>query len=326
VVYDFFRSIKLAVVLLIIIAALSALSTFVPQGEVSEYYRNIYSSFFAQLIVGIGFHQFFRSALFLIPAGLFFVNLAICTVDRVVRRARGGRPRRFGPDLIHLGILILMIGGIISLIGKREGYLYLSEGEYAELPDGYQLVLNSFEHTTYEDGRPKDYVSSVEVVYGDEKIGSYAIRVNKPLRVGKLKIYQDSHTSTTTIILKDDSGGHYPLSPGEGFRVENRLYFFMGIEPGSLSTKGMEEEGSSPVRDSMIVFEELDEGGMPVDRHIVGFRDKIDRFIIDDIFTTDQTGLRVVRDSGFLPVLASFIIIGIGLVLTFAQKIGEKAP
>jgi cytochrome c biogenesis protein len=324
-VYDFFRSIKLALVLLIIIAVLSALSTFVPQGEAPGFYANSYSSFFAHLILSIGFHHFFRSALFLIPAGLFFANLAVCMADRMVRRARRGGPKRFGPDLIHLGILILMVGGIISLIGKREGYIYLSEGEYAELPDGYQLFLDSFEHTTYEDGRPKEYVSSVEVVYGDERVGSYEIRVNNPLRVGKLKIYQDSYSSTTTLLLKDEDDGHYALSPGEGFRVEDRLYFFMGIEPGSPLTKGKEDGSSSQIRDSMAVFEELDEGGAPVDRHIVGFRDKIDRLIIDDIFTTDQTGLRVVRDSGFIPVLSALILIGIGLVLTFAQKIGEKA-
>lgn len=323
--YKFFRSIKLAVVLLIIIAALSALSTLVPQGEDAPYYVHTYSPFMAQLITGLHFHNFFKSTLFLIPAGLFFINLAVCMVDRIVRRARRSVPKRFGPDLVHVGILILMIAGIISLIGKRETYITLSKGDYSELPDGYQLFLNSFEHTTYEDGRPKDYVSSVEVRLHDEKIMTYDIRVNKPLKAGRYKIYQDSYSSTFSIVLKDEDEKRYSLNPGEGFRVDDRLYFLMGSEPGSASPQG-DRAGreKSPFQEARIIFEELDSDGIPVGTHRVQISEKIDRFLIDEIFVTDQTILRVVQDRSFLPALAAFIIIGIGLVLTFVQKIGEK--
>jgi len=316
--YNFFRSIKLAVVLLIIIAALSALSTLVPQGEDASFYANIYSPILTQLITGLHFHNFFRSTLFLLPVGLFFINLVVCTVDRIVNRTRRGVAKRYGPDLIHVGILVLMAAGIVSLAAKREAYITLSKGEFAELPDGYQLFLNSFEHTTYEDGRPKDYVSSVEISLQEEKIMDYDIRVNKPLKVGTYKIYQDSYSSTTTVVLKDEDEKRFTLKPGEGFRVGDQLYFLMGIEPGSI----VHDDGY--FQDAKLIFEELDSDGMPVASLMVQVSEKVNRFLVDDIFVTDQTILRVVQDSGFIPALIGFIIIGMGLVLTFVQKIGEK--
>lgn len=304
--------------LLVIIAALSALSTIVPQGEDTQYYVHRYSPFIAQLIIVLHFHNFFRSMLFLLPAGLFFINLAVCTVDRIIKRAHKSVTKRFGPDMIHVGILLLMVAGIVSLVGKREAYITLAKGEYAELPDGYQLFLNSFEYTTYEDGRPKDYVSSVNVTLHEEKLMTHDIRVNKPLKIGKYKIYQDSYNSTSTVVLKDEVEKRFTLKPGEGFRVEDKLYFLMGIEPGSMTNN------DSDFLNAVLIFEELDNNGVPLASHTVQISEKINRFLVDDIFVTDQTILRVVQDSGFVPALAGFIIIGIGLVLTFVQKRGEK--
>ena len=110
--YLFFQSIKLVVVLLIIIAVLAAMSTIVPQGEDVQYYVNTYSPFIARLITGLDFHHLFRSILFLLPVGLFFINLTVCTVHRILKRIQQGAAKRFGPDLIHVGILILMVAGI----------------------------------------------------------------------------------------------------------------------------------------------------------------------------------------------------------------------
>ena len=311
--------------LLIIIAALSALSTLIPQGKDAQYYMNSYSPFIAQLITGLHFHNFFRSTLFLLPAGFFFINLLVCTVDRIVKRARKSVSKRFGPDLIHVGILLLMVAGTISLVAKREAYITLAKGEYAQLPDGYQLFLNSFEYTTYEDGRPKDYVSSVEVSLQEEKIMTHDIRVNKPLKVGTYKIYQDSYSSTSTIVMMDEDERRFTLKPGEGFRIGDQLYFLMGIEPGSSPQQGRgTAQDENYFEDATLLFEELDSDGLPIASHMVQVSEKINQFVVDNIFVTDQTILRVVQDNGFAPALAGFIIIGIGLVLTFVQKLGEK--
>jgi hypothetical protein len=319
---------KLAIVLLLVLAVLSSLSTLVPQGEEAQFYFERYSPPIVHAIVLLHIHNFFRSILFLLPAGLFFINLAVCMAGRMVKRFRAGAPKRFGPDLIHVGILLLIIGGTVSLITRREGYIYLSKGEYAELPDRYQLYLESFEYTTYEDGRPKDYVSSVELLLDGETLRRQEIRVNRPLKIGNFKIYQDSYSTTQTVVLKDPDGKGHSISAGEGFRVGDTFYFFMGMEPGPSppsDTAGNQGQADD-LKSAVIIFEELDAGGVPVKTHHIHKDETIDRFFVDDVLTVNRTGLRVAQDIGFIPVVAAFIIIGAGLALTFVQKIGDMNP
>jgi hypothetical protein len=327
-IHSFFKSMKTAIVLLVVIAALAALSTLVPQGRDAAYYSQRYAPPLSQLILSLGFNSFFRTPLFLIPVALFFINLTVCALHRIVKRLRSGAPKRFGPDLIHLGILLLIVGGIISLISRRETYFTLSAGEFAGLPDGHQLFLTSFTYATYADGRPKDYVSSVEIRKGDMPVGSADIRVNKPLKIEDLKIYQDSFSRTVAVLLEDEQGRSVNLTPGEGFRLGDRFFFFMGLEPGSPPPQRIEaaEEGERLLNRSLLLFEELDRNGLPVETHALTVSDRLAAFTIENVKTTDQTILRVVQDRGFVPVLIAFFIIGAGLTLTFVQKLGEANP
>ncbi len=324
--YRIFRSTRLAVTLLIIIAASSALSTLVPQGKELQYYFNNYSPFFAHLITISHFHRFFRSVFFLLPSGVFFINLAVCTVHRLAWRVKTRAPKRYGPDLIHSGILLLMVGGLVSLLGRQEWYIYLSPGEYTELPDGYQLFLTSFNRTTYEDGRPKEYVSAVEIRKNGKREGYSEIKVNKPLKTGNVKIYQDSYKSTSSLILYDEQNKKYLIRQGDGFRIRDRHYFYTGIEPGPGTAwvdKG--ERAETYLRSDVVILDEYDQNGNPVQLHRLSVSDAIDAYIIKDIIKTEHTGLRIVQDKGYTIVLIAFIVIGAGLALTFMQTLKEKS-
>ncbi|MFW6181076.1 MAG: cytochrome c biogenesis protein ResB, partial [Spirochaetota bacterium] len=213
--HRFFRSTRLAAALLLVIAALGITSTLIPQG--AAYYQRHADQPLVRLVTSLHLHEMFRSPLFLMTAGVFFLNLAVCTVDRVLRRARRGAPMRLGPDLIHTGILILIIAGTLSFLARKEARLGLHEGESVELPRGYRLTLVSFERTTYADGRPKDFVSLVEVRRHGGEPGGSAIRVNSPLKIGNLRVYQDSYRETVKVVLRDENGNLLTVHPGEGF-------------------------------------------------------------------------------------------------------------
>ena len=75
-------------------------ATLVPQRLPDSWYQAHYSSLAYTLIYALGMEEFFRSALFLVPVGIFTINLGVCAVDRFVRRAHRGAPNRFGPDLV----------------------------------------------------------------------------------------------------------------------------------------------------------------------------------------------------------------------------------
>jgi len=321
------------VVLLILIALLSAFSTVVPQGNEHRYYLARYPDFIARLILSTHFHRFFRSAMFLILAGLFFLNLLVCATDRIVRRAKRGAPRRYGPDLIHVGVLLLMISGLMSLTARREWYIRLAEGESAQLGYGYELFLTSFEKKTYMDGRPREYVSKVALLRGGQREKTFEIRVNRPLKVERMRIFQDSYSYTTVLSLKDPNNTRHRLKAGESLHTGDGYFTFSGILPEyeeqilresySDSAEGERIELHDPRRRDFLLFHERDSGGEIVGVRLLAPDDSISGFTIEGVFREEQSGFQVVQDKSFTLVLISFFIVGGGLGFTFLQKMGD---
>ena len=154
--YKFFRSVKLAIVLILIITFTSIISTFIPQNREASFYIETYSRIASWFILSTGFDSFFKSFIFIFPSILFFVNLAVCTFDRLTGRLKRKVKKRFGPDILHIGLLILIVGGIITFTGRTEAFVKMAEGEKISLTGGYTLTLKSFDFLKYENGRPKD--------------------------------------------------------------------------------------------------------------------------------------------------------------------------
>jgi len=307
-VYKFFRSVKLAVVLILVIAVLSILATLIPQQQDPAFYFHTYSPLAARAVIALGLDSFFRSLLFLVPTGLFFVNLSVCTVDRLARRSRGKAKRRHGPDLIHIGLLVLIVGAMFSVFARREAMVYLAEGEEIVLPGEYTVRVLSFEFEQYEDGRPKAWISTVRVRRnGEDVIPSYPIEVNRPLKVNRVKVYQTSYADQARAILVDPEGVEHGISGGEGFTWEGRLLLFRGLE------------GAAFPEMERAIFEEWT-GHERTDVAVVARGEMIGQYRVADLSSRLVTGLKAVHDPGFLPVVAALIIVAAGLSLTFIQK------
>ena len=136
-ILNVFKSVRLALALILVIVVLSLLATLVPQGRPDAWYQERYSPAVSSLVSFMGLGNFFRTPLFLIPVMLFTLNLAVCAADRLVRRARARSPRRYGPDLVHIGLLVLIAAGLVTALGRQEKMWALGAGDDAaagELP------------------------------------------------------------------------------------------------------------------------------------------------------------------------------------------------
>ena len=299
------KSVKLAIGLIAVIALGSLLATLVPQGKAAEEYFKIFPKILAELIVQTGLHRYFSSILFLIPVFLFFINLGACTIDRLLRELRKKNRRRHGPDILHIGLLILIVGGLVSFSGREEGTVRLKAGDAVELPGGETLKLVRFTDERYDDGRPKDWTSLVTI----EKEGKIVkpeteIRVNKPLRVGSLTIYQASYASEVELVFVDPSGSETHLAKGDTFEDGPFSAFFMTVEGENtalLMVKGSSMDGLLRVGA---------EGA------------KVGAFTVA-LGKVLSTGLQAVRDPGYPFVLVALILVGLGTALTFYQKLKD---
>jgi cytochrome c biogenesis protein ResB len=290
------------VVLILIIAALSIVSTLIPQGKDAAFYFHSYGAFWAQVILSLDFHDFFRSLLFLIPVGLFFINLSVCAIDRLVSRERRKARRRHGPDLIHIGLLLLIIAAMFSVFGRIESFVYMGEGDEIQLKGQYLIRLVDYEYEEYEDGRPKDWISTVEVRRdGELLIPSFPIEVNKPLRIGRIRVYQTSFAREDRALLRDEDGILRQISSGQGFEVEGGVVVFRGIEGKTAVFERWEQHSRRAI-------------------YQAGIGETIGEYTLEDLDSRDVTGLNAVKDPGFIPVVVALIIVAAGLTLTLIQK------
>jgi cytochrome c biogenesis protein ResB len=145
------KSVRLAVGLIAYLAVTGMLATLVPQGREAELYLAAYPRLVAEMVVWSSFSRFFTSLKFLLPSALFFVNLAVCSVDRFLREIRRPEKRRHGPDVLHLGLLLLVIGAVLSFSGRQTGSVMLAglrevdiTGLEAVVDPGYPLVVAAF--------------------------------------------------------------------------------------------------------------------------------------------------------------------------------------
>jgi cytochrome c biogenesis protein len=125
-VWNFFISVKLAIVTLIVLAVTSILGTIVEQNQPPEKYHLIYEDWAFALMDRINLFDMYHSVWFLLMLVLFTVNLSCCTIDRFPKMLKVVRNPRTKLDE--------SLEKTLSLTDrwKRKGTLPEWAGKYAE--------------------------------------------------------------------------------------------------------------------------------------------------------------------------------------------------
>lgn len=100
----------------------------------------------------------------------------------------------FGSDIVHLGLLIILLGGILSgLMGIRQN-LTISEGQVLDVPGAdFKLRMDKFVTEYYPGGGVKDWKSYMVVVEEGQEVHSKAVEVNHPLSYQGFVFYQSQY-------------------------------------------------------------------------------------------------------------------------------------
>lgn len=297
----FLRSMKLAVILLGFLALVSLPSTLLPQGENSDFYLERYGETKAGLISALALDDVFSSPIFYTAAALFFINLSYCTLWRLVREVRREGRGRHGPDILHVGLILFMIGAVFSAILARDTpVIWMDAGDAIKLPKGGRFTLQSFETEYYEDGRPRAWISTGLYSDSRRRTRSVSITVNSPARLEGVKIYQNSYRIKPTLLLAPRPGSGAPDSLEEGDRYAGLAFHSLrNDDKGGWLALFADSNGSAVT---------IREGEMLGDAFVGGFE------------TREITGLRMARDPGVTFVFISFLPIAVGLALILFEK------
>jgi hypothetical protein len=242
----------------------------------------------------------FRGALFLVPAGLFTLSLLSCTVDSLVRRPR--RPLTgYAHDVIHVGVLILIAGGGLTLLAAREDQVVMQIGDRVVIRGDWEVELRESVRTE------SNWESTLAVRRGGEAAGTRVVSVNNPVRVGGVRILQQTWGESSGLVLEGTGGDRYVMMPGEGLSSDEMTII---LEPAADTTLGLQfarYSGSDRT------------GSIAVERGM-----EIAGLVVTGTERRVQSGLQVVHDPGAPIALAGAIVLMAGMALYVTKKVREE--
>ncbi len=265
------------------------------------------------------------------------------------------RLSRFAPDLIHAGILVILVGGLLGIF-RFEGRLWLNETELGKTfhpcPDqattncikkaDFGLRIDDFGAEFYpESGLPKGYWSLATIVEDGRPVKTAWIEVNRPLAYRGISFYQDRFgedlQAARAILLATDRETGEPLGElnlrvGESTQLpETQVWVALSQFFGSFA---MTETGEAinrpaPTAENPAAILEvygLDENGDKLDYRDIVFAhfpqthfnlDKPYRFVLTDYVIPKRVVIRYSRNPGYPVVWWGFVAVMVGLAGAF---------
>jgi cytochrome c biogenesis protein len=100
----------------------------------------------------------------------------------------------FGSDVVHAGLLVILIGGIISGFMGFRANINIAEGEIVPVLDAdFKIQLDKFQTELYPNGSVKDWKSTLTVIENETPRLTKTIEVNHPLTYRGYVFYQSSY-------------------------------------------------------------------------------------------------------------------------------------
>jgi len=238
-----------------------------------------------------------------------------------------------GAVIVHISILMIIVGGLISSLFGYSGDMIIIEGgssrevfldrKHMVVLD-FSVELNRFTFNRYEDGTPREYRSDITIVDGTARTDA-SLTVNHPAEHEGVRFYQTSFGkemdyATIEILSREGksvfSGNAYwsiPVAvPGRDmtFTIVRNSPEFMDLGPAVqlLITDGKEKYDLW----TFINYPDFDRerGGAFV-------------FVLKDYHEVPYSGITAVKEPGLPLVFSGFILICIGFLFPIASSMGS---
>jgi len=192
--WKFLSSMRFAIILLVILAVVCSLGSFITQGQTYAWYATRYSERTAALIIALHLDDAFHSWWFILISAFLCLNLLACNMFRI--RSLLKRPIGYwGSWICHLGVLLLILGYGLGQMTYKEYTVYGVPGDTMAVGDtSLAVTIDDFRIDYSQSGSVEQYTSDI-TVHDFSKSGesrSASVSVNNPADVYGLRFYQNS--------------------------------------------------------------------------------------------------------------------------------------
>lgn len=241
-----------------------------------------------------------------------------------------------GALIVHVSIIFIIIGGLISSIFGLSGEMVIIEGGSSNevfVKSGlvykldFEVVLEKFTLLTYEDGTPKEYRSDVKFKRNGEETAA-VLTVNHPAKFDGIRFYMMNYGNVlerAVISIYGDSGEKIyrgTIRRMELVEIENKGLAFV------LVNYRENFNGTGPAA-HIIVVENEEKYGLWVNADPVEFTGPGDekkgafRFVLEGYELTPYSGISAVYEPGLFLVWAGFILLSVGFTFPLISMSGR---
>lgn len=331
-IYRFLTSIRLAIVLLVVIAILCVLCTLIPQNEPQAVYLEKYGEFGMSVIQLFGFDHVLSSFWMYFTGMIFAINLGLCTWSRfrwaMACSKKQIRIDAWGSPLLHVGLCLILVGAALSIGMGHQIYYEIPVGKTAKVSGVsgiFELQVDDFTIEYYEDNiSPKQYRSDITVKGGEGKEVSLMTEVNAPAKYDGVTIIQQAYGWQTTITLSSAAASRqvevkdneWITLFGEG---EDRVSLGIAFYPDYAEVDGEPKLMSNQDNNPYILWV-VTKGEITVAADMLALGESTTIFESLGI-TFDgydyYTGLQIKYDPGIPVIFAGFLLVCIGLMIRY---------
>ena len=315
----FLSSVKFSIIILPVITTISLIGTFIEPNKAGKF---IYHSFwFEGLIV------------------LFSVNISICTIKRLKNITK----KNIGFLVTHLSIIIILFGGLLSLITGKKGSLMIYDGHSSDkffvdkdtsiqLP--FTIKLNDFILEYYDESKGALQIRAK----GETEYKKYPINVGSEIdyKGAKIKILKyvpdfEINIETHEVNSKSDNPNNPALQievSKDGNKKEKWLFAkfpdFHGKDSDDIEASFV-VGGGGRIKDFKSELEIIENGNKVLTKTIevnnpLSYKGyKFYQSSYDDQ-NLSWSGLQIVKDPGLVFIYIGFVLLIMGVVFIFYIK------
>lgn len=268
---------------------------------------------------------------------LYRVNTRSDGERRLIFARRGG-VARLGFFFTHTGLVVALVGGLLTSLLGYSVYRWGGKGDIMTAPDGdFQVQVDKFEILYNEKGQVKDYLSTVTVLEDGERSFTKLIEVNRPLRFRGVNFYQSSYRSDArdfeeaVLAVRDSTGKVITMvktKMGESITIPETPYTLQPVDfVGNFMMRGKEvfsdpryKEFRNPaVKVGLYNNEELIQEGWIFSPELARFHPLLQEYGLElvNVKPVFQTGLQVTRNPGTPLIWIGLLVMTVGVCAAF---------
>ena len=249
-----------------------------------------------------------------------------------------GRWGRWGPYILHIGLLFILAGAMVRVIpgAYMDQFIWVRDGSIVKVPGADWFIKSEkFSLESYENGMPKAYKTDAIVIETDgTEAKRHTISMNLPLQYKWIELYQSSYRQelgTAKVQLNDRKSGavigtfdldlHQPepqYKVGDYTVKVNEYFPDFGLDGGKPVSRSSEVNNPGVVLDIVgpdgkayknwyfVMYPEMEfDPTTPV------------RLTTEDMAVSSTTGLKVKKDLGIPVIWLGLIIVSLAVCVTF---------